>query len=346
MPSKTVAELAAACGGTVCGDPARIIASANSLQSAGPADLSFVANAKANAAAAQSRAGCLIAGETFAAEGDRSVIRVADPRASFVRLLALLYPKHPWSPFQHSSAVIAPSARIAEDCYIGPYTVIGEETQIQSGCYLAAGVHIGNRVSLGEHCVVHPHVTIYDEAQIGARVILHAGCVLGADGFGFTPTDHGYEKFPQVGIVVIEDDVEIGANSCIDRASLGITRIGAGTKLDNLVHIAHNCNIGKHVAIAAQTGLAGAVTIGDHAVIGGQVGAGDKAKIAPQAIVGSKSGILNSQTINAGEPVWGIPARPLRQHLKGLANIAKIEGLKKDTRSLDKRLKNLEALQR
>ena len=128
--------------------------------------------------------------------------------------------------------------------------------------------------------------------EVGARAILHAGCVLGADGFGFTPTADGYEKFPQVGKVLIEDDVEIGANSCVDRASLGVTRIGMGTKLDNLVHIAHNCTIGKHVVIAAQTGLAGGVTIGDYAVLGGQVGGADKAKIAAKAIVGAKSGIV------------------------------------------------------
>ncbi len=343
MNTKTVAELAAVCGGTVSGDSARVIAGANSLDSAEAADLSFVANAKANAAAVQSRAGCLIVDSSFTAEGAWSVIRVPEPRRSFARALELLYPKRPWSPFLHPTAIVASSARVAEDCYIGPYVVVGEETRIQSGCYLAGSVHLGDRVSLGRNCVLHPQVTVYDGVQIGDRVILHSGCVLGADGFGFTPTAQGYEKFPQVGIVIIEDDVEIGANSCVDRASLGATRLGAGTKLDNLVHIAHNCAIGKHVVIAAQTGLAGGVTIGDSAVVGGQVGAGDKAKIAAKAIVGSKSGILSSQKINADEPVWGIPARPLRQHLKGLANIGKIERLKKDLRSLEQRLKSLGA---
>jgi UDP-3-O-[3-hydroxymyristoyl] glucosamine N-acyltransferase len=166
--------------------------------------------------------------------------------------------------------------------------------------------------------------------------------VLGSDGFGFTPTSDGYEKFPQVGAVSVEDDVEIGANSCVDRASLGVTRIGAGTKLDNLVHIAHSCTIGKHVVIAAQTGLAGGVTVGDHAVLGGQVGVADKAKIAANSVVGAKSGIVSMQKIEASEPVWGIPARPIRQHLKGLANVGKIETLKEQIRSLEKRLQRLE----
>ncbi|HEX4170216.1 MAG TPA: UDP-3-O-(3-hydroxymyristoyl)glucosamine N-acyltransferase [Bryobacteraceae bacterium] len=339
---KTVAELAEACGGIAHGDTEREIYGANSLESAGPGDLSFVANVKAAAAARRSQAGCLIADEAFTDVGNWSLIRVQQPRAAFARALSLLYPPQKWSAFVHPTAIIAASAQIAPDCYIGAYTVIGEGTRIQSGCYLAEGVHVGRHVSLGERCVLHPSVTIYDKVEIGARVILHAGCVLGSDGFGFTPTSDGYEKFPQVGAVSVEDDVEIGANSCVDRASLGVTRIGAGTKLDNLVHIAHSCTIGKHVVIAAQTGLAGGVTVGDHAVLGGQVGVADKAKIAANSVVGAKSGIVSMQKIEASEPVWGIPARPIRQHLKGLANVGKIETLKEQIRSLEKRLQRLE----
>ena len=173
--------------------------------------------------------------------------------------------------------------------------------------------------------------------------MIHSGVVIGADGFGFALVGDHYEKFPQVGAVEIGDDVEIGANCCIDRAALGVTRIGDGTKLDNLVHVAHNCELGKHVVVAAQTGFSGSVTVGDYAVIGGQAGIGEKAKIEAKAIVGGKAGVLTSQTIRAGEPVWGIPARPLRGHLKGLAYIQKLPELNETVREIRQRVVELEA---
>ena len=342
MPSKTVAELANACGGAIEGDRALAISGANSLEEAGADQLSFVSGAKLHAAALRSQAGCLIVDQDFTSSGHRSLIRAPRPRVAFASALKLLYPNPSWLPHISPAASISPSARLAADCFIGAYTTVGDDSEIGSGCYLAEGVHVGNRVSLGEGCVLHPGVTIYDGVTVGARVILHAGCVLGADGFGFTPTSTGYEKFPQVGSVSIGNDVEIGANSCVDRASLGMTRIGAGTKLDNLVHVAHNCTVGEHVVIAAQTGLAGGVVIGDGAVLGGQVGAADKAQIAARAVVGAKSGIVSRQRVPAGEPVWGIPARPIRQHLKGLANVGKIEDLKQAVRLLERRLEILE----
>jgi UDP-3-O-[3-hydroxymyristoyl] glucosamine N-acyltransferase len=338
MPVLTIAEIARLCQGSIEGDPNGIITGANALESAGPEDLSFVSNAKAQAAAANSRAGCLLVSPSFDLVGDWSLIRVPNPRGAFARAVAALYPKHRPQPFLHPTAVLARSAHVAADCYIGAYTVIGENSEIAAGCSIADGVHIGEHVIIGEQTTLHPRVTVYDDVRIGCRVILHAGCVIGADGFGFALQGDRYEKFPQVGIVQIEDDVEIGANSCIDRAALGITRIGTGTKLDNLVHIAHNCTIGNHVVIAAQTGFAGGVIVEDYAVIGGQVGAGEKARIESRAVVGSKAGILSSQTVTAGEPVWGIPARPLRQHLKGLAYVGKIPELREEIRELRRQL--------
>ncbi len=339
MPPLTVAEIAHACGSIAEGDPGRVIRGANSLESAGPDDLSFVATAKAQAAALNSRAGCLIADVSFSPAGEWSLIRVADPRSAFARVLALLYPPRRPAPSTHSSAVIAESARLAKGCSIGPNVIIEDDAEIGRNCYIGPGAHIGSGVIIGEETVIHSHVTLYPGVHIGARVILHAGCVIGADGFGFALCEGRYEKFPQVGTVRIEDDVELGANCCIDRAALGVTRIGTGTKLDNLVHIAHNCDIGRHVVIAAQTGFAGGVTVGDYAVVGGQVGAGEKAEIASRAIVGSKGGVLSFQKVRAGEPVWGIPARPLRQHLKGLANVGKISELREEVRRLKRRMK-------
>jgi UDP-3-O-[3-hydroxymyristoyl] glucosamine N-acyltransferase len=179
---------------------------------------------------------------------------------------------------------------------------------------------------------------VYHDVLIGARCIVHSGAVIGADGFGFVLVEGCYEKFPQIGRVIIGDDVEIGANTCIDRAALGVTSIGDGTKLDNMVHIGHNCRVGRHVVIAAQTGLSGAVEIGDYAVVGGQVGIGDKARIEPGAVLGSGCGILTSKIVRSGQVVWGTPARPLKEHLQQLANLSRLPELRAEVAALKKRL--------
>ena len=183
---------------------------------------------------------------------------------------------------------------------------------------------IGKRVDLGEGCVLHPNVTVYDNVDIGQRTILHSGCVIGADGFGYVMEDGRWQKFPQVGRVEIGDFVEIGANSCVDRAAMGVTSIGEGTKLDNMVHVGHNCRIGRHVVVAAQTGFSGGVMVEDYAVIGGQVGIGDKASIETRAVLGSGCGVLTSKIVRSGQTVWGTPARPLKTHLEQLANLARL----------------------
>ncbi len=346
MPALKVAALAELCQGAAKGDLERTISGANSLKAAGPSDLSFVVSSKANTAAADSKAGCLVVLPSFDVIGDWSIIRVSEPRAAFAKCLAHLYQRPRRLGFTHPSAIIAANTRIASDCYIGAYTIIEAAVHIGSGCCIGDQVHIGEGVRIGEHTTIHPHVTLYHDVQIGSNVILHSGSVIGADGFGFALTDDHYEKFPQVGTVHIQDYVEIGANSCIDRAALGVTLIGTGTKLDNLVHIAHNCSIGKHVVIAAQTGFAGGVVVDDYAVIGGQVGAGEKATIASKAVVASKAGILSYQRVPAKEPVWGIPARPVRQHLKGLANVSKIPELREQLRQLKNRIDALETSKR
>lgn len=342
MPTLTVAQLAEICNGEVEGDSERLITGANALEHATETDLSFAENRRAMDAAPLSRAGCLLVPLSFRATGDWSLIRVQNPRAAFAHALTALYVKTERPPAIHPTAIIAATAKIARHCSIGAYTTIGEHTIVGSGCFIGNGCVIGDCVSIGENATLHANVTVYDSVRIGARVILHAGCVLGADGFGFTLTGDHYEKFPQVGTVDIGDDVEMGANCCVDRAALGVTRIGQGTKLDNLIHVAHNCDIGRHVVIAAQTGFSGSVFVGDYAAIGGQAGIGEKAKIEAKSIVGGKAGILTGQTIHAGEPVWGIPARPLRQHLKGLAHIAKLPTLREELSVLKRKIKALE----
>jgi UDP-3-O-[3-hydroxymyristoyl] glucosamine N-acyltransferase len=343
MPHLTVAQIAELCGGQAEGNTQLLISGANALEDATATDLSFVANQKALKSATLSKAGCLLVLPSFNSTGPWSLIRVEDPRSAFVRALAALLPKQRPAPSIHPTAIIALTASVAIDCFIGAYTTVGEHTRISNSASIGNSCSIGDRVTIGENTVLHANVTIYDDVHIGARVVLHSGSVVGADGFGFTLTGDRYEKFPQIGTVEIGDDVEIGANSCIDRAALGATKIGEGTKLDNLVHVAHNCNIGKHVVVAAQTGFSGSVSVGDYAVIGGQAGFGENANIDSKAIVGGKSGVLPSQKIRAGEPVWGIPARPLRSHLTGLANIAKLPELRQKLRQLEQKVKVLAA---
>jgi UDP-3-O-[3-hydroxymyristoyl] glucosamine N-acyltransferase len=288
------------------------------LESAGSGQLSFVGNRKAALQAGASSAACVLVPLDFPA--GRTLIRVTDPRASFARAIAVLHPSRRPAAGVHPTAVVAASAQIGVGTSIGP------------GCTIGAGCRIGH------DCVLHPNVTLYENVTVGDRAVLHSGCVLGADGFGFVLTDGRYQKFPQIGTVQIGDDVEIGANSCVDRAALGITSIGDGTKIDNLVHVGHNCRIGKHVVVAAQTGFSGGVVVEDYAVIGGQVGIGDKARIESGAVLGSGCGILTSKIVRKGQVVWGTPARPLKQYLEQLANLARLPRLREEVAQIKRQM--------
>jgi UDP-3-O-[3-hydroxymyristoyl] glucosamine N-acyltransferase len=301
----TSGELAQRLGKTCEGNPEVELTGAATLDSASPADLAFVGHARNADQGRASHAGCLIVPPDFEAPG-RTLIRDAVPRRLFAHALTILYPD-----------AIVPC--------IHPTAIVGEGSVIGEGSSIGPGCVIGRNVTIGQGSRLHPRVTIYDRVTIGRRAVLHSGCVIGADGFGFAPDEQGrWNKFPQVGTVEIGDDVEIGANTCIDRAALGVTRIGDGCKFDNLVHIGHNCDIGRHVVIAAQTGLSGGVTVGDHAIIGGQVGIGDKARIESRAVLGSGCGVLTSKIVRAGEPVWGTPARPLKKYLAQLAAMSRL----------------------
>jgi len=317
------------------GDLDRDVTGAAALDAASAADLSFVGNRKAAAAAGESSAGCLLVPLDF--PPGRTLIRVRDPRAAFAAVIPLLYPAAPRPSGVHSTAVIDPSACVAPSAYVGAHAFVGPAATIGDRSQIGAGCVIGERVSLGADCILHPNVTIYSDVTVGHRAILHAGCVLGADGFGFVRAGDHYDKFPQIGRVAIGSDVEIGANSCVDRAALGVTEIGDGVKLDNMVHIGHNCRIGRHVVIAAQTGLSGGVVVEDYAVIGGQVGIGDKARIETGAVLGSGCGILTSKIVRKGQVVWGTPARPLKEYLEQLANLARLPELRQQVRELDRK---------
>jgi UDP-3-O-[3-hydroxymyristoyl] glucosamine N-acyltransferase len=218
--------------------------------------------------------------------------------------------------------------------------MIGERTRIGAGTRIEAGVVIGDDVTLGRDCVLHPGVTLYDNVTIGDRVVLHAGVVIGADGFGYVRGEMGYHKFPQLGTVLIEDDAELGAHTCVDRAALGQTRIGRGTKIDNLVHVGHNCDIGERVVIAAQTGISGSVIIEDDVVIGGQVGFGDHIRVLSGAVIGSKAGVLPGKIVRPGV-WWGIPIQPLDEYKRLNAHIGRLPQMREEIKELKRQLEEL-----
>ncbi len=314
----TVQQIAQYLGAPCEGDLQHEITGVAALEEAGPADLSFAGDRRGEKRAAGTRAACLLVRPEFDAAG-RTVIRVAEPRSAFARVVRLFHPEARPAPGVHPSAAVAPTARLGEGVAVGAGAVIGEGAVVGARTVIGPRSVIGDNAILGDDCLLHAGVTVYAGVRVGHRAVLHTGCVIGADGFGFVLEEGRWNKFPQVGTVELGDDVEVGANTCIDRAALGATRIGDGTKLDNLVHIGHNCRLGRHVVIAAQTGLSGGVEVGDYAVIGGQVGVGDKARIEPRAVLGSGCGVLTSKIVRAGEPVWGTPARPLKQYLERLA---------------------------
>ena len=322
MAELTAGEMASFFELPIRGDSTRRIAGAAVLEQAGSEQIAFVGAPKFFDAALRSNAGCLIASPEFPGRAGQTIIESPQPRAHFAQALTLLYPADPVVPGIHPSAIIAPTAEVDPSAELGSFVSVGSGSRIGPHTRIRTGVSIGADVIIGPDCVIHPRAVLYNRISLGARCIVHAGAVIGADGFGFEMSDGQYRKVPQVGTVEIGDDVEVGANTCIDRATLGATVIGVGTKLDNMVHIAHNCRIGRHVVIAAQTGFAGGVTVGDYAVVGGQVGVGDKARIEPRAVIGSGAGILTSKIVRAGEPVWGTPARPLRQYLAQLAMLS------------------------
>ncbi len=337
-----VRELAEWLGATYEGDGEKEITGVAPLETAGSADVSFVGGRKAAAQSQSSAAGCLLVSPDWPSPSYRTVIRVPDPRTAFARAMSRFYPTEELTPGVHTTAVVGKDVELGALVHIAAHAVIGDGCRIGVASSIGAGCIVGKRVAMGEGCVLHPNVTVYDNVDIGRGSIIHSGAVIGADGFGYVMDRDRWHKFPQIGRVEIGDFVEIGANSCVDRAALGVTSIGEGTKLDNMVHVGHNCRIGRHVVVAAQTGFSGGVVVEDYAVIGGQVGIGDKARIESRATLGSGCGVLTSKIVRSGETVWGTPARPLRQHLEQLANLAKLPDLRRQLAELKRRVAEIE----
>jgi UDP-3-O-[3-hydroxymyristoyl] glucosamine N-acyltransferase len=300
----------------------------SSIAGAGPGCLVFAEDEASFAAALASGAVAVLVGPQIATAGARKpVLRTLQPRLAFARAAVLLRKPQP-PPSIHPTAALAPGVQIDPSVSIGAHVSVDEGASIGEGTIIGSGAVVGAGVRIGSKCHIYPRVVIYPGATIGDRVVVHAGAVLGADGFGYVRdrTNGEYIQFPQQGTLVIEDDVEIGANTTIDRGALEETRIGRGTKLDNLIHIGHNCSIGCNVVIAAQTGISGSSAVGEGAILGGQVGMGDHAMVGPGVILGGQAGILpKKKLLGPGIVFWGTPAKPVRQYLKELAMLARLK---------------------
>jgi UDP-3-O-[3-hydroxymyristoyl] glucosamine N-acyltransferase len=336
----TAAELARHVDGSLIGDGTVLVSRIASLETAGEGDIAYVEEAKFFDAASASKASCVIvpAGAEVRAN---CRIEAKRPKLAFALVAALLHPPKKLEPAIHPTAAVAKSAGVHESVFLGPHVTIGEYARIGAESRLEAGVVVGANVTVGRECVLHPNVVLYDGVSIGHRVILHAGVCIGADGFGYVRDDMGYHKFPQIGTVIIEDDVELGAYTCVDRAALGLTRIGKGTKLDNMVHVGHNCDIGERVVIAAQTGISGSVTIEDDCVIGGQVGFGDHIRVQSGAVIGSKAGILPGKIVRPGV-WWGIPIQRLDEYKRWNAHLGRLPRMRDEVKELRRKLTELE----
>ncbi len=335
----TIAQLVQALGRQYQGDGSREIHKVSNWDSADRFSLVFLERQQRQAAIpVELVAGALIA-PPLLAPSNWDVILSDKPKLDFARAAELLHPFPRSNGRQHASVVIAADAVLGNGIQLGPQVTIGNRARIGEGSILHAGVVIGEDCVLGKECILHPRVVLYPGAVLGDRVILHAGVVVGGDGFGYVFDGTRQVKFPQVGEVVIEDDVEIGANTTIDRGSLGTTRIGRGAKIDNLVQIGHNVEIGQHVVIAAQTGISGSTIIEDQAVIGGQVGFGDHARVEKGAIIGSKAGILPGKIVRGGEVYWGVPVRPLKEYKILNALFGRLPQIKADLDELKARMK-------
>ena len=336
---KRLDEVADYVGGKLHGDPSTEVIGVAGLGEAGPREITFLADRKYLKQLASSRAAAVLASSP---EGiSRPVIEVPNPYVAFAAVLELFYPPSVPSGTVDERAVLGPGVRLGEGVTVHPYAVLGEGVVVGDRAVIHAHAVVGEGCSVGAGSVLHPHVTLYPGVSLGRRVVVHSGAVLGSDGFGYAQMEDGTQrKIPQVGRVVVEDDVEIGANVTVDRGTLGATVIGRGTKIDNLVHIAHNTVIGADGIIAAQTGLSGSCEVGDRVIIAGQVGFVDHVRVGDGAVVIAQSGVTGD--VEPGAVVSGSPAMPHAAWRRASLILPKLPALAKTVRALEKRLGALE----
>lgn len=342
-PELTLSAAAEATGGRVMGRGGTIFRRVSPTHDAGPDDLALLADRRYAADLPKCGAGALLVSEALCHldEGPADRLVVADPHRALATLLPILHPapEDEWG--VHPSAVVHPAASVAEDVSVGANVVVGADTVLGSKVRIGANSVIGAGVEIGAETILFPNVTVYANSRLGKRVIVHAGTRIGVDGFGYVQTDEGHTKVPQVGGCLIEDDVEIGANCTIDRGSIGNTRIGAGSKLDNLVHLAHNVVIGRASLVVAQVGVAGSTRTGDGVVMGGQAGLVGHLKIGAGAKIGAQAGVIGN--VKPGQVVSGYPARDHRTYLKAMARLMHLPDIAKRVARLERRLAVLDA---
>ena len=337
--SFTLGRIAEALGATLEGDPSRVVVAVAPLETAGPEHISFLANLRFLPAAAESRAGAVVVGRDV--EGlPQALLRVDSPQAALVLLLRLFHPEAPTRPGVHTTSVVDGSARVDASAAIGPGAVVEAGAVIGPRSRVGALSFVGAGAVVGADVVLHPRTVVYGGVAIGDRVIVHSGAVLGADGFGYAFDGRIHQKIPQVGGLRIEDDVEIGANTTIDRAMLGDTVIRRGSKIDNLVQVGHNTEVGEDVILVSQVGISGSCRIGNRAILAGQVGVADHVVIGEGAVLTAQSGVPN--TVPAGQVRSGTPSRPSLEMRRIWAAEAMLPDLVRKVRALEKRVRDLE----
>ncbi len=333
-----LADLAELVGGRVEGNPERAVEAVRSLESAGPRDLSFLKDPRYRGQAAASSAGALLVSPALAdaAALGRDLLIADDPSWALARLIAAFHPAESRAPGVHPTAILEPGCAVDPSAHVGPYAVIGAGSRIAAGAAVLAFVAIGRGCVVGEGVVLHPHAVLYDGTEVGAASIVHAGVVLGADGFGYATHGGAHHKVPQVGRVVLEEDVEVGANSTVDRATLGETRIGAGTKIDNLVQVGHNVEVGRHCILCGQAGIAGSARLGSYVVLAGQSGVAGHIELGDGVQVAAKSAALAS--VEPRTVVAGIPAIEMRKWRRQAVLLSRLDEMSRRVRALEKKL--------
>ena len=336
----TAVQIAKELRGEVLGDGSVMLTGFAPAETARAGDLTFAEKEAYFQAAEDSQASAILVSGPFTSS-KKVLIRVANARVAVARALPYFFPPEPVQPAVHPSAAIAPSAKIDPTAHIGPGCVIGEGVKIGARCVLMGGNHVARGCQLGDDVTLFPNVVLYSRTQVGNRVAIHAGTVIGSDGYGYVFDEGRHRKMLQVGNVVIHDDVEIGANTAIDRAALGSTVIGAGTKIDNLVHVAHNVVMGKHCLVMGQVGFAGSVRLGDYVVIASQSGISGHLKLGNQSTVGAKSGVMRD--VGDKETVLGFPAAPHREFKRQVIAMQQLPEMIRRMRELEKKVEELSA---
>ncbi len=336
----TLKELASLCHAQINGgDPLAEIESAADITSAQQGQVTQLTNPQYSKYLKNSSASACFISEKLVVDdvpSQTALLICADPEMSFIKAVELLHPSKEYKPYVSSQAAIHHTVNLGTDLFIGPFSVIGEHTRIGNHSKIFSGAFIGNNVTIGSNCYIYPYAVIYDNTVIGDNVIIHSGAIIGADGFGYKFREGAHVKVPQVGNVIIEDNVEIGANTCIDRGALGSTIIGVGTKIDNLVQVGHNNKIGKHVIMCGLTGVSGSCTIDDYAILAGSSGIADHVNIGQGAVVMARAGVAGD--IAPGSQVFGSPAKDKKTAYKEQIALSKLPELMKKVKMLEEEI--------